>query len=103
MHAGLMRFSAALLCSLLLAAPNGKAASLWPAVTLEVAPRDLGALRTEGFLLMQAVPPGGKIVLLDDRDGKLYRFGETGHPHGDPVLLRTASGERMADNKAARR
>jgi hypothetical protein len=92
-----MRFAGFLVWGLLLTVGSTAAESGWPAVVLEPAPRDLGALRTEGFLLLQAHPGGGEILLLDDRDGKLYRFGETGHQRGDPLLLRTASGETLPD------
>lgn len=88
-----MRSPAILLLSLaLLALPGSAEEALFPSVQLEAAPRDIGALRSEGFVLIQVLPTGGEIALLDVRDGKLYRFGETGHERGDPVLLRTASG-----------
>jgi len=89
----LMRSPIALLLILpILALPGSAEEALFPSVQLEAAPRDIGALRSEGLVLIQALPTGGEVALLDIRSGKLHRFGETGHERGDPVLLRTASG-----------
>jgi hypothetical protein len=88
-----MRVAACLAASLvLLALPGGAEETLYPAVPLEAAPNDLGDLHSEGMRLIQAVPPGGELAVLDVHNGKLQRFGETGYERGDPVFLRTAAG-----------
>ncbi len=56
-------------------------------VTLEIAPRDLGTVHSEGDLLLAASPGGKEIYIFDSDAGEVEIFLESGESWGERVRL----------------